>query len=98
MKSKFEKSKNGNSNQHSGRSDNKEEHRFEPNKERFCTYCHKKNHSKEECFKLKKKKDSERKSQPSQPSTAATVSAVKRQISTQTILSQWLRQLIIELF
>jgi len=75
MKSKFGKFKDGSNNQQSGRSDNKEEHRVEPNKERYCTYCHKKNHSREEWFKLKKK-ETERKSQPNQPTTT-TVSAVK---------------------
>lgn len=75
MKSKFGKFKDGSNNQQSGRSDNKEEHRVEPNKERYCTYCHKKNHSRVECFKLKKK-ETERKSQLNQPTTT-TVSAVK---------------------
>lgn len=40
--------------------------------DKYCTYCHKRNHNKEDCFKLTKKKDSDKKtsSQPS-PSVAA---------------------------
>lgn len=76
VKTKIKKSKDNNNNQHSGRSDNKEEHRSETDKRR--TYCYRKNHSREDCFKLKKK-ELERMPQPSQPLTAATVSAVKEE-------------------
>lgn len=75
IKTKFDKSKNNN-NQHSGTSDNKDNQRSKIEKERFCTFCHKKNHTKEDCFKLKRKK-SEKKFQTSQSPTSSTVSTVK---------------------
>ncbi|CAL1672085.1 unnamed protein product [Lasius platythorax] len=54
-KNKFDKSKDDNNNdRHSGRSDVKDQ-RAKPDKDRYCSFCHRRNHIKEDCYKLKRK-------------------------------------------
>ncbi|KMQ82878.1 hypothetical protein RF55_21589 [Lasius niger] len=74
MRPKFDKSKDNHS---SEKSDNKEEHFSKVDKDRYCTYCHRRNHLKEDCFKLKRKELEKKSAQSGQlSSTASTASAV----------------------
>lgn len=74
MKPGFDKSKN---NYSSDKLDDNEECLSKVEKDRYCTYCHRRNHLKEDCFKLKRK-ELERKSIQSTSSTASAVVEVDK--------------------
>lgn len=77
FRSKFDKNKENINPESLSKTSNKENNHSKT-KEQECTYCHKKNHIKENCFKLKRKDQNSKMVQPSTQLAISTVSEVNK--------------------